>query len=93
MVVIHYENTVTPYNVWRMSDEVRQRIFDPVRRRMKIKWEQVTTMEHLRGSRCAQQGAVLKYSGKVLMTGLLRQQFMNLYKIRRNSNLVTSSVV
>ncbi len=35
-----------------------------------MKWEQVTTMEHLEMNGCSTQGAVLKYGERVLVCGL-----------------------
>ena len=40
-----------------------------------MKWEQVTTMEHLEMNGCSTQGAVLKYGDKVLVCGLTHRGF------------------
>lgn len=40
-----------------------------------MKWEQITTMEHLWGDGFAEQGAALKYDDKVLVTGLTYRGF------------------
>ncbi len=40
-----------------------------------MKWEQVTTMEHLWSNGCTEQGAALKYGDKVLVTGLTYRGF------------------
>ena len=40
-----------------------------------MKWEQVTTMEHLEMNRCSTQGAVLKYGERVLVCGLTYKGF------------------
>lgn len=39
-----------------------------------MKWEQVTTMEHLR-VRCGEEGAMLKYGDRVLATALTYNGF------------------
>ena len=41
----------------------------------KMKWEKVTTMEHLEMNGCSTQGAVLKYGEKVLVCGLTYRGF------------------
>ncbi len=40
-----------------------------------MKWEQVTTMEHLEMNGCSTQGAVLKYGDRVLVCGLTCRGF------------------
>lgn len=40
-----------------------------------MKWEQVTTMEHLWSNGCSTQGAVLKYGESVLVCGLTYRGF------------------
>ena len=40
-----------------------------------MKWERVTTMEHLWSNGCTEQGAALKYGDKVLVTGLTYRGF------------------
>ncbi len=40
-----------------------------------MKWEQVTTMEHLEMNGCSMQGAVLKYGERVLVCGLTYKGF------------------
>lgn len=40
-----------------------------------MKWEQVTTMEHLEINGCSTQGAVLKYGDRVLVCGLTYRGF------------------
>lgn len=40
-----------------------------------MKWEQVTTMEHLWNNGCTEQGTALKYGDRVLVTGLTYKGF------------------